>query len=43
VNWAKNKQIKGELPNDFKLQEQAQRFAVTVGDHKSLSKVASST
>ena len=41
-NWANNEQIKGEPPNDFKLQEQAKRFAVTVGDHESLSKFASS-
>lgn len=32
ANWAKNEQIKGEPLDHSKLQEQAQRFAVTVGN-----------
>jgi hypothetical protein len=36
ANWANNQQIKGEPLNDSKLQEQAQRFAVTIGNPESL-------
>lgn len=34
ANWAINQQIKGNPLNDSKLQEQAQRFATTVGQSK---------
>src|SRR2546421_5047835 len=42
ANWAKNEQIKGEPLNDTKIMEQAQRFAVTVGNPESRSKLTSS-
>ena len=42
ANWAKNEQIKGEPLNDSKIREQAQRFAVTVGNSESRSKLTNS-
>ena len=42
ANWAKNEQIKGETLNDAKIKEQAQRFAVTVGNSESRSKLTNS-
>lgn len=42
ANWAKNEQIKGEPLNDAKIREQAQRFAVTVGNSESRSKLTNS-
>jgi hypothetical protein len=42
ANWAINEQVKGNPLNDSKLQEQAQRFATTVGNPESLSKLTGS-
>jgi len=42
ANWAKNEQIKGEPLNDSKIREQAQRFAATVGNSESRSKLTNS-
>jgi hypothetical protein len=42
ANWVKNEQIKGEPLNDSKIREQAQRFAITVGNSESQSKLTNS-
>lgn len=42
ANWARNEQRKGEPLNDSKIKEQAQRFAATVGNNESQSKLTNS-
>lgn len=42
ANWARNEQRKGEPLNDAKIKEQAQRFAATVGNNESQSKLTNS-
>ena len=42
ANWARNEQRKGVPLNDSKIKEQAERFAATVGNNESQSKLTNS-